>query len=338
MSLFTIDFSSEYEGSDYYSYEEAARNPKPPETAAAGSPRGSRSPPVKVKRYIANVQIDPDSNVNEREKVGVHPPDSSSSTRGRRPKIDLVESSFSSRRESQSEQKNSTDTEATVPVEPAPAITVPIPSPKREAPTPAPPQQKIYEKVSYVLRRIKTRNLRGRRIHFQLLLDGVPQLCTKLKSDSPEVVLIAKGETMHFSDAEFAGAMLVRADLCTFSIRHKSQFGEELATVAFTRNYHTDQKSPRSMRVSTYKCPESIERKWTSRQPVQGPLGQWNLDFGDRSIVSSIKNAILIDSNDTAICALMKSGSGELTIEIYKDVDPLIVFGIGVASFLCKLP
>ena len=195
-------------------------------------------------------------------------------------------------------------------------------------------------KVTYHVIRKTSRGLKGKRVHFQLVQDEQPLLHTKIKSDAPDTMFIAKGTDMHFSGSEFEGVILATSNMTSYSCRKGGLYGEEYATVKFSKRQGSEkQRLPRIMRATILERPKWMNgAKIGSRAPSRGALGTWTLDFGDRAVVPSIKNAILVDANDEEVCAIMKLNKGSLTITTYEGLDPLIVFTIGVSSFLCKLP
>jgi hypothetical protein len=186
-----------------------------------------------------------------------------------------------------------------------------------------------------------TWGIKGKRVHFQLTSTAsTPLLHAKLKTGNPRLIQIAKGGEMHFSDLAFEGAILTSEDLSAYSIRSGSQYGDELATIKFTRRMGPDkkQKAPRNIKVTFFIHPDGFPPSIASRAPAQSPLGMWSLDFGSRQIEASVKNAILVDGTNTEIVAVMATGDNVLRIDAAAAVQPLVVFGIGVASFVCKLP
>jgi hypothetical protein len=195
--------------------------------------------------------------------------------------------------------------------------------------------------TTYEMRRFVSRSFKGKRYNFELTdASGDLFMHTKLKSASPSVIFIAKGKEMHFRDREYFGAILASAGMCVYSVRQNNQYGRELAVIKFSRKHWSGSKRqerrPRIVRV-LFSDEGEIPRFLTSRLPSRSPLGQWLLDFGARSMVSSVKNAILVDSRGREFCMVMKSKLGCLVLEAHASMDPLVVFAIGLSSYLCKL-
>jgi hypothetical protein len=138
---------------------------------------------------------------------------------------------------------------------------------------------------------------------------------------------------MHFSDTEFEGAILTAEDLSAYSVRRGSQYGDELATIKFTRRIYTSkqqQKAPRSLRVTFFVRPDGFPPSITSRRG-----GQCNLDDGSKQ--NTVRNALLVDSTDKEVVVVLSTGDEALRIDAPDAISLLVVFGIGIASFLCKI-
>jgi hypothetical protein len=221
---------------------------------------------------------------------------------------------------------------------PLPSTPPPIPAPLPAYPTSVEPERKLTT-FSYTIERSANRTLKGARTHFQFSLNGEDLLHSKLKSDSPDMIFISKGSAMHFSDTQYEGVLLVSDDLTSYSVRRKNQYGDELAAVRFTSKPPVQKaKQPRNVKVTFFGQKPALPPTIGNRVPVRSLLGKWSLDFGNRPIVSSVKNTILVDGDDREICAVRKTAANTMALDAVEDMDPLIVFAIGITSFLCKLP
>jgi hypothetical protein len=132
---------------------------------------------------------------------------------------------------------------------------------------------------------------------------------------------------MHFRDGAFAGTILSQQSATNFSIRRRSQFGDELATVAYSRR---GAAAARTLSVWLFGAPAGLPDRLFGRAADA-------LDFGRRPVVPSVKNAILVDRGDSEFCAVMKTAAHLLRIDADARIDPLILFGVGISAFLCKL-
>jgi hypothetical protein len=162
---------------------------------------------------------------------------------------------------------------------------------------------------------------------------------TKLKSDNPGLIFIGTGDSMHFSAGQFAGVLFVQENATNFSVRRDSQYGEELARIAYGRQSTAQNgKCPRLVFVRVFSASAEVPDRLFSRKPSVSCVGNWSLDFGNRTVVTSVKNTILVDKEDVELCAVMKTENDVLRIDSIEAIDPLVVFALGVSSFLCRLP
>jgi hypothetical protein len=227
-----------------------------------------------------------------------------------------------------------------VPVEP-PKTVVEHPTPIQEIPQ-LPPVNVIEKRMRcYQMTRFSVRSIKGRRLRFQLRDEtGAIYLDSKLKSATPSVIHVSRDKAMHFRDKDYYGAIVASSSMSSYSIRERTQYGPELAVIKFAQKrgigLFRKQRYPRVMRV-LFSEGSDVPRFLMSKMPGRSPIGQWYLDFGPRPIVSSVKNAILIDSQGQEMCFVMKAQDGSLNVETVERMSPLVVFAIGVASYLCKL-
>jgi hypothetical protein len=192
--------------------------------------------------------------------------------------------------------------------------------------------------VTYHVARSYHRTLKGRRIQFQMTGSGGPVFHTKLRSDNPGVIPVARGSHMHFSDPSFDGVILASAGASAFCIRRGGQYSWAIGALKFTRKIAANKRRAplRLLRLDLFD-PGALPPVLTSRPPKMNPIGAWTLDFGDRPVVASVKNALLVDAQNKEACAIMRSDERTLRIDALEAFDPIIIFAIGVGSWLCTL-
>lgn len=78
--------------------------------------------------------------------------------------------------------------------------------------------------------------------------------------------------------------------------------------------------------------------KLASKKPKKGPLGLWSLNYGKRKIISSIKNAILIDKNNNEYIIIGKVSDNSLLVEAVNGLHYLCVLAVAITSFLNAKP
>jgi hypothetical protein len=139
---------------------------------------------------------------------------------------------------------------------------------------------------------------------------------------------------MHFNSTDFDGAILATSDLKSFSVRRSHRHGEELATVYFSAHG----KGPRHIKMALFNASEDLPVLIADRQPKRSPLGGWVLDFGQRSALPSARNTILVDPGNREIVTVRQVEKNALEIDAHPQLGELVVFGLGFASFTCRLP
>ena len=193
----------------------------------------------------------------------------------------------------------------------------------------------ITEKlIKYKFKIDKQITLKGKRIHYQLYKGSMPLYHSKVKGrKGVEEVPISKGSECHFS-SEHEGVLLVNPDNRTFSLRKETRYGEELCGISF----HIDdtEMKPRVCHVHSFGDHIEVPHEIQARSFVKRPDGTWILKVSNRAALSSIKNCILVDENDVEWIVILKMAKSVLSIEASPKFDPLVVFAIGIASYMCK--
>jgi hypothetical protein len=138
---------------------------------------------------------------------------------------------------------------------------------------------------------------------------------------------------MHFSSVVFQGAILTTDDLTSFSVRRDHRYGEELAAIY----YSAHPKHPRHIRIGLFKVDPTLPTAIHNRRPKRSPLGGWVLEFGQRSVMPSRRNAILVDDADREVATVRQVEKNALEIDAHPLLGELIVFVIGLSSFACAL-
>lgn len=75
--------------------------------------------------------------------------------------------------------------------------------------------------------------------------------------------------------------------------------------------------------------------KYFSRIPRKTPSGNWELNFNGKYVLASQKNAIILDENSKPVVMVRKVQKTILQIEVIRNMDPVQLFALGIASFIC---
>jgi hypothetical protein len=64
---------------------------------------------------------------------------------------------------------------------------------------------------------------------------------------------------------------------------------------------------------------------------------RWQLDFDGRYLVRSTKNTVLVNDRSVVVAVVRKIARDDLELEMQTDVDPLLLFFLGIGAFTCRL-
>lgn len=182
--------------------------------------------------------------------------------------------------------------------------------------------------------RSKSFNLKGKKTHFQFYSGESPILHAKFKASSRRSSIgIAKGTNSHISSKNFEAILLYGNDYCDYSLRMGSSINHDKLTIQF-RN--VDLGKPREMNVFYYNDHSSPPIQFTNDKPDVDGDGNWVVDLGSESTLSSIKNCCLLDDLNNRVIFIRKTGNNCLEIQAKCAFDDYCLFALSIASFLCK--
>lgn len=192
------------------------------------------------------------------------------------------------------------------------------------------------ERVTFRIVRQMKRTIRGLRVYFTIYDGKTPLFTTKMKGRRPDGPLpIAKGGEMHYRDEEFAGYLLSGNNHSQFSLRIKDPFGTEVMAVHFSL-HESDKRSPRDVKVNFFIRDSMIPDVLVNKRPEFNPDGYWELDFGDRVLISSIRNVIFVREEDNVeyLC-VRKIAKNVVEADAAEIISPMTVFGVVLSLFEC---
>lgn len=168
--------------------------------------------------------------------------------------------------------------------------------------------------------------------HFQLTQGEKELYHTKLKSHSQtEPIPVARGNTVHYRNKN-PYYILTNKDHEAFSLRKDSPTGNELMLVNFYQIISADE--PKNIQVKFTSPPGSVSPRIVSQKPTRNANGEWILDFSDRILLPSLKNAILINEvTKEQVVVVRKTAVDTLELDCLTNIDPLLVFGIAMAMW-----
>lgn len=173
---------------------------------------------------------------------------------------------------------------------------------------------------------------KGRRIHFQLLRGDEALYHAKAKGRTGiEEIPVNSGSDCHFSEKHDA-IILAGNENLSFSLRQNNKYGPELCSIRFTL---PDTKTkPRMCTLHQFGENLNVPSDLYTR-PFIYKGGSYIIRVSSGVAKPSIKNCVLVDKNDKEWIVILKYDKELLTIQASPNYDPIIVFALGVASYMC---
>jgi hypothetical protein len=169
---------------------------------------------------------------------------------------------------------------------------------------------------------------RGRRTHYQLARDGYPLFHSKSKSWRPSSPIgISFGASSHFSQSDFVAIVVPGPKRRTFAVKHGNS---SLLNIEFaeTRGPH-----PKSIRISIG------SEVFVNQQPKMGDNGHWQLSFGGKLAIPSVKNCIIVSEANSEIVALQmrRVSASNCELDSFGVFPPLCIFAYAIATFVSPI-
>ena len=185
--------------------------------------------------------------------------------------------------------------------------------------------------------RHKSTNFKGKRTIFQLVQDNEVKYSAKFKiSSDSEGIPISQGLECHLSSQQFIGFLMFSKNLMDFSFRKGSKFNQESMTISFRHNIE-EADAPRNVQVFFFQEKENRPMHLISEHPTfLEQEHSWEVDLNSNDPMESIKNAKLIDDDNNSMMYIRKMEKNRIEVEGQIFFEPLELFVIGMASFLCK--
>jgi len=190
-------------------------------------------------------------------------------------------------------------------------------------------------KCVYSFKRNTSVSWKGKRTHFQLSFEEIPLFHSKLKKSSLiDIAYISSGSESHYSDDNFSGYILVSNDDSLFSLRKGSKHAKDSMTIRISSDSY--KKSPRTMVANLLEPIRGLPILLKSKNPKISNGNRWVITGHDMLCIISSKNTILVDKNGNPWIIVMKTMKDTLMITTDKNFDPLYIFLVGFASYICR--
>jgi hypothetical protein len=160
--------------------------------------------------------------------------------------------------------------------------------------------------------------------------DSAPLFHAKAKASGGKSIPITVGPDVHFSaPADHVGCLRVESARTDFTLVSNQPQQRHLLVVQFAAPRTPDNGARRTfLRFYT-------NSQWPSQLasvPVAGFLNEL------RFPIRSIKNTVFADDDGNAVIWARKTGRNEVEIGVKAKMDPLWLFGIGIAVFMGRPP
>ena len=186
----------------------------------------------------------------------------------------------------------------------------------------------------YRMARESSINFRGKRTFFTFFNLSEQLFTAKYKSGN-DIIPIAKGSSVHV-DGPMDACIIIGNKEMDFALRLNSKNGDEIFTVRFSPP--DVDEIHRKMICNFFQNIQGYPTRLFSRQPTVESLGKFTFDFGGRFHLNSVKNAVLYEKKKLDnLVWIRKTGENVLEIEVSIDLDPLIIFTMGISSFITPI-
>ncbi|OHT06544.1 hypothetical protein TRFO_25437 [Tritrichomonas foetus] len=190
------------------------------------------------------------------------------------------------------------------------------------------------QREEYKIKRKVKHTLKGARVYFKFISNGKVLYSTKMKGKRPDGPLpIAKGDDFHYSNESFAGFLLSGNNHTDFSLRAQTKYGKEMLSIKMERP-NGEKKLPKGIKVTFFLKDSLIPTKLVSLEPAFNDDGYFELNFRNKKVVASIKNCILINSeNKCEFMMARKVDKNVVEADAVSVMSPLAVFAIVLALY-----
>lgn len=142
-------------------------------------------------------------------------------------------------------------------------------------------------------------------------------------------VYISSNENFNIKDKQYEYVMKISHNRTLYELR-KLDDKTNLLVMSFNNDYGKEY-GPRKINMEW----PSQNLKYVSRIPKKTESGNWELNFNGKYVIASQKNGIILDNNSMPAIMIRKVHKSILQIEVIRNIDPIFLFALGIASFIC---
>jgi hypothetical protein len=149
------------------------------------------------------------------------------------------------------------------------------------------------------------------------------------KHTGNDTLCIAMGKDIHIRSSEFIAFVQFSSRRNHFVLLHPT--GNRIALLDFR---HETPLTPRDLSLQI----EDQALQLTNCRAVFNEQRQtWQIPFEGRYVISSSKNAVIVDENNDRWITVRKTGKDSLEVEMFSQIEGLVLFFIAMAEFMCNL-
>lgn len=142
-------------------------------------------------------------------------------------------------------------------------------------------------------------------------------------------VYISSNENLNIKEKRYDYVLKITKNRSHFTLR-KANDKTDLLIMIFDNDYGKEY-GPRKISME---WPQT-NLKFLSRIPRKTESGNWELNFNGKYVLSSQKNAIILNENSKPTIMIRKIKKQILQIEVIQNLELIYIFAVGVASFIC---
>ena len=141
-------------------------------------------------------------------------------------------------------------------------------------------------------------------------------------------VYISKNQDIHIKKNQYDYILSISNHKFEYSLKKKDN--EEIMNIKIDVDYG-DEYGPRIYKL--YWPQDHLNH--ISRIPKRKKDGSWSLQYGDKFVIPSTKNAIILDENVKPSILLRKIEKNILELEVIRKYRSIYIFSLALSAFLC---
>jgi hypothetical protein len=196
--------------------------------------------------------------------------------------------------------------------------------------TPKQTQNDVSPSEPIIIVRVRQVKVNGVRLFFEGHQGANRLFTAKAKHSNSTTIPISLGAEIHLASPQTHVAFLeMKNDLADFTLIESGAHHKHCVVVQFSaaRTIAEGQRRTHVTFLSDFTLPSPLDSI-----PLTSSV------WGDRPPLNSIKNTVLASENGDTVITVLKTAKDRVEIDSRLKMDPLHVFGIGIAIFMGRRP